>query len=151
MLSGLTYLLGPSGPVKLAKKESPVRKAPAPKKEKTETKPAATKAAKPKTAAKKSTTAAKPKKAAATKKVAATKPKANTKAKTTKPKVEAPAPAVPVEEPPKVLKKTASGRISKQKPPPGATKTKKAPQTSLLLRSRRPRRLPKLELSSCFL
>ena len=140
-LSILTHLSGPSGPVKLAKKETPAKKPAAPKKEKvekSEPKPKVAKSTAKKPAAKKATTA-KPKKAAAPKKApAASKPKANTKAKTTKPKTEAsprrrrllhpltisqtPAPAV-VDEP-KVKVKTASGRISKQKTTSGATKPK---------------------------
>lgn len=136
---------GPSGPVKLAKKEAKPaeKKAAAPKvctvlawmitvadlyfqKEKTETKPKAVKA---KTATKKAAapkTAAK--KAAPKAKAAAAKPKANTatkraptKAKATK--KETPAPAV--QDVPTVLKKTSSGRVSKQKTTSGVTK--KAP------------------------
>ncbi|KAK5050355.1 hypothetical protein LTR84_003636 [Exophiala bonariae] len=121
---------GPSGPVKLAKKEpKPAEKKPAAKKEKAskETKEAKPKVAKTKTAAaaKPKTAATKAKKPAAPKKAAAAKPKANTatkrapKAKAAK--TEAPAPAVT--DVPTVLKKTKSGRVSKQKAPA----TKKAP------------------------
>ncbi|KPI45366.1 Histone H1 [Cyphellophora attinorum] len=123
---------GPSGPVKLAKKEAKPaaeKKAAAPKKEKTESKPKVTKA---KTATKKAATKTTKAKAAPKTKTAA-KPKANTatkrapstKAKATK--KETPAPAV--QDVPTVLKKTSSGRVSKQKTTSGAAKatTKKAP------------------------
>lgn len=120
---------GPSGPVKLAKKEAkPVEKKPVAKKEKApkkeEAKEAKPKATKAKTATKPKTTTTKAKKATTPKKTAtATKPKANTatkRAPKTKAKTEAPAPAVT--EVPTVLKKTKSGRVSKQKTTAGATK-----------------------------
>ncbi|KAJ9637640.1 uncharacterized protein PV06_09406 [Exophiala oligosperma] len=111
---------GPSGPVKLAKKEAKPaeKKAAAPKKEKKDEKPKATKAktVKPKTAA------SKVKKAAAPKKASAAKPKANTatkRAPKTKTKTET-APAVT--DAPTVLKKTKSGRVSKQKTTSGTKK-----------------------------
>lgn len=91
-------------------------------KEKTETKPKATKA---KPAAKKAapkTTKAK----AAPKAKAAAKPKANTATKRAPkakaPKTEKAAPAV--QDAPTVLKKTSSGRVSKQKTTSGAAKAK---------------------------
>lgn len=135
---------GPSGPVKLAKKEAkPAEKKPAapkvrrayamllfnptnsPQKEKTETKPKATKAkATTKKAAAPKTTKAK----TATKPKTAAKPKANTATKRAPkakaPKTEKPAPAV--QDVPTVLKKTSSGRVSKQKTTTGATKAKPA-------------------------
>ncbi|OAL31121.1 hypothetical protein AYO20_08356 [Fonsecaea nubica] len=139
---------GPSGPVKLAKKEAKpaekkavkvrrtvlivgpsvltlVKKEKAPKEAK-EAKEAKPKAPKTKTVAKPKTAATKAKKAAAPKKAAtAAKPKANTatkRAPKTKTKAEAPAPAV-TDAPPPVLKKTKSGRVTKQK---ATTGTKKA-------------------------
>ncbi|KIW83244.1 hypothetical protein Z517_02489 [Fonsecaea pedrosoi CBS 271.37] len=138
---------GPSGPVKLAKKEAkpaekkavkvrrtvlivgpslltPVKKEKAPKEAK-EAKEAKPKAPKTKTVAKPKTAATKAKKAAAPKKAAtAAKPKANTatkRAPKTKTKAEAPAPAVT--DAPPALKKTKSGRVTK---PKTTTATKKA-------------------------
>lgn len=103
---------GPSGPVKLAKKEpapktAAPKKAAAEKKEKEPKKPATKKASVAKTA-----------KTPATKKAAA-KPKANT-AKARK----APEAAPAVVDEPKVLGKTKSGRVTKQ---PAKTAIKKAP------------------------
>ncbi|KAJ9615387.1 hypothetical protein H2200_001462 [Cladophialophora chaetospira] len=127
---------GPSGPVKLAKKEAakPAEKKPAAKKEKaakeeTKDKPKATKA---KPATKPKTAATKAKKATTPKKAAAAKPKANTatkRAPKAKAKAEPPAPAVT--DVPTVLKKTKSGRVSKQKTTTGTTKAapKKAAAT----------------------
>ncbi|EXJ78002.1 hypothetical protein A1O3_09161 [Capronia epimyces CBS 606.96] len=125
---------GPSGPVKLAKKEAkPAEKKPAaPKKEKAakDAKPKATKTkAAPKVKA--ASAASKTKKAAAPKKAAAAKPKANTatkRAPKTKTKTDASAPAV--QDVPPVLKKTKSGRVTKQKgPAPSKTPAKKATGT----------------------
>ncbi|KAJ6157311.1 Histone H1 [Penicillium chermesinum] len=124
---------GPSGPVKLAKKEAAPKpaakpaakattKAAAPKaapKKATATKAAAKKAAPKKTATK----AAKPaaKKATATKKTAA-KPKANSgKARKTKAPTAAPA----IVEQPKVISTTKSGRVTKTTAPPAKPAVKK--------------------------
>ncbi|KAI5806354.1 hypothetical protein EDC01DRAFT_626436 [Geopyxis carbonaria] len=97
---------GPSGTVKLVKKEpapkAVVAKKPAVSKAATKTAPKKTPAATKKTAV------AKPKAVAATKKTSATKPKANAK-KTRKEPVAAPA----IVEKPAVLTKTKSGRVSK--------------------------------------
>ncbi|KAJ5154157.1 Winged helix-turn-helix transcription repressor DNA-binding [Penicillium coprophilum] len=125
---------GPSGPLKLAKKDAPVKAAPKPAAAKPATKPSAKPAAKPaaaKPAAKKAApkkaapkTAAKtaaPKKTAA-KKATATKPKANS-GKARKTAVTAPA----VVEQPKVLGKTKSGRITKTTAPQPTT-TRAAPK-----------------------
>ncbi|KAI7975015.1 hypothetical protein EIK77_006671 [Talaromyces pinophilus] len=100
---------GPSGPVKLAKKEAapkPVAK-----------KPAAAKPAAPKKTTVKKTAAAKPAKKATTTKKAAAKPKANT-AKPRKTSTAAPA----VVDVPKVETKTKSGRVTKTAAKPAAKK-----------------------------
>jgi histone H1/5 len=114
---------GPSGPVKLAKKEpKPAEKKPAVKKEKA-AKDAKPKVAKAKAPTKAKTAATKAKKPAAPKKAAAAKPKANTatkRAPKTKAKTEGAAPAVT--DVPTVLKKTKSGRVSKQKTTTGTKK-----------------------------
>jgi len=114
---------GPSGPLKLAKKEAA----------KPTAKPAAKKAAPPKAPApkkaptKKATTPTKPaatKKAAAPKKTTTAKPKANI----TKPR-KAPTAAPAVVDVPKVLGKTKSGRVTKttaKSAPKKATPAKKA-------------------------
>ncbi|KAJ5198333.1 uncharacterized protein N7498_007450 [Penicillium cinerascens] len=115
---------GPSGPVKLAKKDAAVKPAaktvakPAAKSTtKTATKPAAAKKAAPKTAAakkaapKKTATKAAPKKTAAKK--SAAKPKANS-GKARKTSTVAPA----IIEKPKVVGKTKSGRVTKTTAPP---------------------------------
>ncbi|EEA19653.1 hypothetical protein TMatcc_009790 [Talaromyces marneffei ATCC 18224] len=100
---------GPSGPVKLAKKEAaakPVAK-----------KPAAAKPAAPKKAAVKKATAAKPAKKATTTKKAPAKPKANT-AKPRKTPTAAPA----IVDAPKVETKTKSGRVTKTTAKPAVKK-----------------------------
>ncbi|KAF7715637.1 Uncharacterized protein PECH_002478 [Penicillium ucsense] len=123
---------GPSGPVKLAKKEpapKAAKKEPAAKKATTAKKPAAAKAAATtkkaaapkKTAAKatsttKTTTAA-AKKASTTKKTAAAKPKANS-GKARKTTTAAPA----IVEQPKVVGTTKSGRVTKTTAKPAAKK-----------------------------
>ncbi|CAG8905264.1 unnamed protein product [Penicillium egyptiacum] len=108
---------GPSGPLKLAKKEAPVKAAAKPA-----AKPAAKATAKaPAKSTVKAAAKTAPKKTAA-KKAAATKPKANTgKAR----KTAATAPAV-VEQP-KILGKTKSGRITKTTAPQPTT-TRAAPK-----------------------
>jgi histone H1/5 len=115
---------GPSGPLKLAKKEAKPAPKPAAKAaskaapktaaKKTATKAAATKKAAPKTTkAAPKTTAKKP----AAKKAAAAKPKANSgKARKTKAPTAAPA----IVEQPKVIGKTKSGRVTKSTAPPPA-------------------------------
>ncbi|CAI7575695.1 unnamed protein product [Penicillium glandicola] len=118
---------GPSGPLKLAKKDVPVKAAP-----KAAAKPAAKPVPKPtvKPAAKKTATKAAPKKAAAkaaapkkaVAKKTATKPKANS-GKARKTPVSAPA----VVEQPKILGKTKSGRITKTTAPQPTT-TRAAPK-----------------------
>ncbi|KAJ5210359.1 hypothetical protein N7491_010165 [Penicillium cf. griseofulvum] len=118
---------GPSGPLKLAKKDAPVKAAPKPA-----VKPAAKSAAKPvaKPAAKPAAKKAAPKKAvaktAAPKKTAvkktATKPKANS-GKARKTPVTAPA----IVEQPKILGKTKSGRVTKTTAPQPTT-TRAAPK-----------------------
>ncbi|EKV22022.1 Histone H1 [Penicillium digitatum] len=108
---------GPSGPLKLAKKDAPVKAAP---------KPAAKPAAKPTPKATvKPPTKTAPKtaaKKAAPKKATTTKPKANS-GKARKTSTAAPA----VVEQPKILGKTKSGRITKTTAPQPAT-TRAAPQ-----------------------
>ncbi|EEH23462.1 hypothetical protein PABG_05673 [Paracoccidioides brasiliensis Pb03] len=111
---------GPSGPLKLAKKEAT----------KPAAKPAAKKAAKPaatkKAAPKQATTKAATTKKAAPKKTAAAKPKANV----AKPRKTPTAPAVV--EPTKVLGKTKSGRVTKttaKSSPKKAGATKKTTTT----------------------
>ncbi|OGE54554.1 hypothetical protein PENARI_c006G05562 [Penicillium arizonense] len=126
---------GPSGPVKLAKKEPGV-KAPAKPAAKPATKPAAKPAAKTTKATKATTKKAAPKKAAktagnkktttkaTTKKTAtkaAAKPKANS-GKARKTPVSAPA----IVEQPKVLGKTKSGRVTKTTAPPPPARTGRA-------------------------
>jgi len=127
---------GPSGPVKLAKKEAAPKPAakPAAKKATTAKKPAAkatatkkTTAAPKKTAAKATTTpkATAAKKASTTKKTTAAKPKANSgKARKTS------ATAAPaIVEQPKVLGKTKSGRVTKTTAAPKpATKKRATPK-----------------------
>jgi histone H1/5 len=107
---------GPSGPVKLAKKEAAAK--PVAKKPVAAAKPAAPK----KTTAKKPATAAKPAKKATTTKKAAAKPKANT-AKPRKTSTAAPA----IVDAPKVETKTKSGRVTKTtaKPAPKKAAPKK--------------------------
>ncbi|CAI7656223.1 unnamed protein product [Penicillium palitans] len=129
---------GPSGPLKLAKKDAPVKAAPkpavkpapkaaakAPTKtgpKKTEPKKTGPKKADPKKTVTKTTkTAAAPKKTAG-KKAAATKPKANS-GKARKTSTAAPA----VVEQPKILGKTKSGRITKTTAPQPTT-TRAAPK-----------------------
>lgn len=116
---------GPSGPVKLAKREAkPAAAKPAA--------PAATstKKAAPKKASTTTKKAAAPKKTAAAtkktapKKAAATEPKANTKAKKTAPA----APAVGDDKPAVVLGKTKSGRVTKTKAAGGEKAKKAAPK-----------------------
>ncbi|KAJ5971063.1 Histone H1 [Penicillium vulpinum] len=119
---------GPSGPLKLAKKEVPVKAAPKPAAKpavKPVAKPsaakAAPKAAPKKTGAKTATKTAAPKKPVA-KKSTATKPKANS-GKARKTATAAPA----VVEQPKILGKTKSGRITKTTAPQPTT-TRAAPK-----------------------
>ncbi|KAL2853870.1 hypothetical protein BJY01DRAFT_205972 [Aspergillus pseudoustus] len=108
---------GPSGPVKLAKKEAPAKPAAA-KKPATTTKAAAPK----KTAAKKTEKAEKPKtkKSTAGVKKSVGRPKANT-AKPRKTSTAAPA----VVDKPKVVRVTKSGRKATTAPQPAAKATKK--------------------------
>ncbi|ERF70725.1 hypothetical protein EPUS_05077 [Endocarpon pusillum Z07020] len=111
---------GPSGPVKLAKKEAKptAAKAAAPKKEPKEAKPkaasptATTKKAAPKKAAPKPATT---KKAPATKKTPAAKPKANTAKPRAKKTAKQPTTAPAVVDVPTSLTKTKSGRVTKTK------------------------------------
>ncbi|KAJ9484447.1 hypothetical protein VN97_g8929 [Penicillium thymicola] len=113
---------GPSGPLKLAKKDAPVKAAPKPA-PKTSTKApvkAPAKAAPKKTDTKTTKTVA-PKKTAG-KKATATKPKANS-GKARKTSTAAPA----VVEQPKILGKTKSGRITKTTAPQPTT-TRAAPK-----------------------
>ncbi|EAL92961.1 hypothetical protein LV164_002537 [Aspergillus fumigatus] len=116
---------GPSGPVKLAKKEPAAK--PAAKKATTATKAAAPK----KAAAKKTEKAEKPaakattKKAGTTTKKAAGRPKANT-AKPRKASTAAPA----VVDQPKVLSTTKSGRVTKTTAKPAEKATKKKATTT---------------------
>ncbi|KAJ5372194.1 Histone H1 [Penicillium concentricum] len=111
---------GPSGPLKLAKKDAPVKAAPKPAAAKPAAKPVAKPAAK-KVAPKKAPAKTAPKKAAP-KKTTATKPKANS-GKARKTPVTAPA----VVEQPKILGKTKSGRITKTTAPQPTT-TRAAPK-----------------------
>lgn len=119
---------GPSGTVKLAKKETAKPAASSEKKPAAAKKDGTTKTAAPKKRGppkKTPTKAAEPKKATTTKKAAAPKPKANTASKR---KTPASAPAVVETE--KVIGKTKSGRITKGPPKPAPAKkaaaTKKA-------------------------
>ncbi|KAJ5801345.1 uncharacterized protein N7518_003413 [Penicillium psychrosexuale] len=117
---------GPSGPLKLAKKDVPVKAAPKPVAKPVTKAPAKpiVKAAAPKAAPKKATVAktAAPKKAAV-KKTTATKPKANS-GKARKATDNAPA----IVEQPKILGKTKSGRITKTTAPQPTTTTRAAPK-----------------------
>ncbi|CDM32342.1 Histone H5 [Penicillium roqueforti FM164] len=117
---------GPSGPLKLAKKDVPVKAAPKPVAKPVTKAPAKpiVKAAAPKVAPKKATVAktAAPKKAAV-KKTTATKPKANS-GKARKATDNAPA----IVEQPKILGKTKSGRITKTTAPQPTTTTRAAPK-----------------------
>ncbi|KAJ5816830.1 Histone H1 [Penicillium robsamsonii] len=117
---------GPSGPLKLAKKDAPVKAAPKPAAAKPVAKPAAKPAAKKAAPKKAVAKTAAPKKAApkkaAPKKATATKPKANS-GKARKTPVTAPA----VVEQPKILGKTKSGRVTKTTAPQPTT-TRAAPK-----------------------
>ncbi|KAJ5594442.1 linker histone H1 and H5 family-domain-containing protein [Penicillium hispanicum] len=111
---------GPSGPVKLAKKEAAPKPAAKPA-AKPATKATTTKKAAPKKTATKAATTKTAAKKTGVKKTAA-KPKANSgKARKTSASTAAPA----VVEQPKVLSKTKSGRVTKTTAPPAKATTKK--------------------------